>query len=84
MKLAEIHTIYENNSRSVIDQLRRAADSIEAETDEHDRTEAGLFVQITEGGGTEIYGWGKLDSDFAAIGYMHAAIDHLLRNRRGE
>lgn len=81
-KLAEVVTLYETNSRSVVDQLREAASSIETETDDHDRTVAGIFVQITESGETVIYGWGKLDNDFHAIGYMHAAIDQLLRNRK--
>lgn len=78
-KLAEVVTLYENNSRSIVDQLRRAADEIETETDENDRTETGIFIQFTEGEQIEIYGWGKLDNRFTAAGILMAAAQKLLR-----
>ena len=34
MKLAEVHTLYETNRRSIPDMLRQFADGIETEVDE--------------------------------------------------
>ena len=62
MKLAEVHTIYETNARSIPDMLRQSADSIETEAAEgHDPTKAMVAVRITEGGQVDIYGWGETD-----------------------
>lgn len=75
-KLAEVHTLYDVNASDVPAMLRQSADSIETETDEHDRTRAMMGVQITQGGAIAIYGWGKIDR-FEAIGVLQAAITKL-------
>lgn len=77
-ELAEVITLYESNSRSIIDQMRKVADGIESETDDHDRTESGIFIQFTEGEQLAIYGWGKLDNRFTCAGILQAAIQKLL------
>lgn len=58
----------------IVGSLRRAADSIEGETAEHDRTVAGVFVQVGESGNVELYGWGRCSDRFTVIGMLHAAI----------
>lgn len=57
----------------VIGSLRRAATSIEKKTEEDDRTQAMIAVQITENGRVEVYGWGRTDM-FHAMGALAAAI----------
>jgi len=74
--LAVVETIYEHNASEVPAMLRQSADSIEAETDENDRTRAMVGVQLTHGGVIAIYGWGALDR-FTAIGVLQAAITKL-------
>lgn len=75
-KLAEVHTIYETNARKIPDMMRESASSIEAETDEHDRTKAMIAVQVTEEGRIEIYGWGETDT-LAAIGALQMSVTKL-------
>lgn len=74
--LAVVETLYEHNASEVPAMLRQSADSIEAETDENDRTRAMVGVQLTHGGVIAIYGWGSLDR-FTAIGVLQAAITKL-------
>jgi len=74
--LAVVETIYEHNASEVPAMLRQSADSIEAETDDNDRTRAMVGVQLTHGGVIAIYGWGALDR-FTAIGVLQAAITKL-------
>ena len=62
----------------IVGSLRRAADSIEAETVDDDRTVTGCFVQITEGGEVRVYGWGKVGSRFEQVGFLQAAINDLV------
>lgn len=71
--LALVETIYETNASDIPAMMRKSADSIEAETDEHDRTKSMIGVQVTHGGAVAIYGWGATDR-FAAIGALQAAI----------
>lgn len=75
-RLALVETLYEKNAADVPAMLRKSADSIEAETDEHDRTRAMVGVQLTHNGVIAIYGWGALDR-FTAIGVLQAAITKL-------
>lgn len=75
-KLAEVHTLYDVNASDVPAMLRQSADSIEAETGEHDRTRAMMGVQVTHSGTIAIYGWGKIER-FEAIGILQAAITKL-------
>jgi hypothetical protein len=79
MKLAEIHTLYETNCRSIADMLRQAATSIEAEPDQDDcsPTKAIVAVQLSEDGQVEIYGWGDTD-DLHAIGLLERGKHRLL------
>lgn len=73
MTLALVETLYDVNASDVPGMMRKSADSIEAETDEHDRTKSMIAVQVTHGGAVAIYGWGATDR-FAAIGALQAAI----------
>lgn len=71
--LAVVETLYDKNASDVPAMLRQSADSIEAETDEHDRTKAMIAVQLTHGGQIAIYGWGEAER-FRCIGALQAAI----------
>lgn len=75
-RLALVETIYDKNASDVPAMLRQSADSIEAETDDNDRTRAMMGVQLTHGGVIAIYGWGAVDR-FTAIGVLQAAITKL-------
>ena len=60
--LAEVHTLYATNCRSVPDMLRDAATSIEGEDQDHpNRTVAMIAVQVTGQGEVQVYGWGETD-----------------------
>lgn len=62
MTLAEVHTLYDTNCRSIPDMLRQAADSIEDEADDgNDPTVAMFAIQLTAGGQIAVYGWGDCD-----------------------
>jgi hypothetical protein len=58
----------------IIGSMRRAADSVEAETDADDRTIAGVFVTVSAAGKVELYGWGRVTDRWTVIGMLHAAI----------
>lgn len=61
--LAEVHTLYETNCRSIPDMLRQSADGIESEVAEgYSPTVAMFAVQLSESGGIQIYGWGDCDA----------------------
>lgn len=75
-RLALVETIYDKNASDVPAMLRKSADSIEAETENDDRTRAMMGVQLTHGGVIAIYGWGAIDR-FTAIGVLQAAITKL-------
>ena len=74
--LATVAMIYERNASDIPAMLRQSADSIEAETDDNDRTKAMMAVQVTHEGVIAIYGWGAVER-FAAIGILQAAITKL-------
>ena len=70
--LAEVHTIYETNARSIPDMLRQSADSIESEGSEgYANTIAMVAVQLTDNGDIQVYGWGNTTS-IHALGVLHA------------
>lgn len=70
--LAEVHTIYETNARSIPDMLRSAAENIESEeTEGYVRTSAMIAVQVSEDGQIQVYGWGTTDS-LHALGALTA------------
>jgi hypothetical protein len=71
--LALVTPIYEKNASDIPAMLRQSAESIEAETDDDDRTKAMIAVQVTHDGVIAIYGWGAAER-FAAIGMLQAAI----------
>lgn len=61
--LAEVHTLYETNCRSIPDMLRQSADSIETEVAEGFSPTVAMFaIQLAENGKIQIYGWGDCDS----------------------
>ena len=70
--LAEVHTIYETNARSIPDMLRQSADSIESEGSEgYANTIAMIAVQLTDNGDIQVYGWGRTTT-IHALGVLHA------------
>ena len=70
--LAEVHTIYETNCRSIPGMLRQAADNLEIEEAEgYDKTVAMIAVQVTESGQVQLYGWGDTNQ-FHALGALSA------------
>lgn len=70
--LAEVHTLYEANARSVPDMLRIAADNIESEEPEgFAKTVAMIAVQLTENGDIQVYGWGQTTT-IHALGVLTA------------
>jgi hypothetical protein len=75
-QLATVTTLYDKNAADVSAMLRQSADSIDAETDEDDRTKAMMAVQVSHDGVIAIYGWGPVDR-FMAIGVLQAAITKL-------
>lgn len=75
-ELSLVATLYDKNASDVPAMLRKSADSIEAETDEDDRTRAMVGVQLSHGEVISIYGWGALDR-FTAIGVLQSAITKL-------
>lgn len=75
-ELTLVATLYDKNASDVPAMLRKAAESIEAETDENDRTRAMVGVQLSHGEVISIYGWGSIDR-FTAIGVLQAAITKL-------
>lgn len=61
MKLAEVVTLYADNRRDMPLRMREAADQIETETDEHDRTVGVLSIHAHESGDVRAFGWGDVD-----------------------
>jgi HJR/Mrr/RecB family endonuclease len=80
MKLEIVETIYETNARSIVDMLRETANSLEAETDDHDRTKAMIAVQVTKSGEVLVYGWGDTNQ-IEAIGSMTMALHEMCQGR---
>jgi hypothetical protein len=74
--LKVVETIYPTNASNIADMLAQASDSIRAETEDDDRTEAIVAVQLTESGAVKVYGWGATDS-VKAIGTLHLGIHDL-------
>lgn len=71
-ELAEVHTIYAANCRSIPDMLRRAADSIETEEAEgYVGTSAMVAVQVMKDGRIQVYGWGDTNN-LHALGALSA------------
>ena len=70
--------LFEENAADIVAMLRKSADSIESETDDLDKTIAGVFLQVTEGGEVVVYGWGDVHSKWHTVGILHAAIQELL------
>lgn len=76
-KLAEVHTLYEANARSISDMLRKAADSIDVEGPDDVKTTAIIAVQLNENGAVKIYGWGETNN-IHALGVLQMGIHELL------
>lgn len=77
MALAEVHTIYSENARSIPDMLRRSAASIETEVAEgYAQTKAMVAVQISVDGHIQVYGWGDTDA-IHALGVLHAGAQRI-------
>jgi hypothetical protein len=76
--LAEVVTLYETNSRSMPEMLRKLADSIESEdAAQHDMTTSIACIQLKESGDIEIYGWGDLDDKYKCVGVLAAAMKRI-------
>ena len=77
MALAEVHTLYDSNARSIPDMLRKAADSIETEVSEgFVATKAMVAVQVAEDGSIQVYGWGETDN-LHALGALMAGAQEI-------
>lgn len=63
MKLAEVHTLYEQNASDIPAMLRQAADNIE-KWRERSETNIKTMIAVTvdEDGDVQVYGWGQTDS----------------------
>lgn len=72
MKLAEVVTLYDSNANDIVSMLRKSAEVIEAETEEHDRTVAMIAVKVLESGDIDIFGWGETN-DFHCLGVLAMA-----------
>lgn len=59
---ADIITLYQDNCADIPAMLKKAADNIEAETPDHDRTVSMVCLQIHESGDIQIFGWGATDT----------------------
>jgi hypothetical protein len=59
---AEVITLFETNCADIPAMLRATADNVSGETDEHDRTETIICLQVHESGDVQIYGWGRSDT----------------------
>ena len=82
--LAEVHTLYETNCRSIPDMLRQAADSIETEVAEGFSPTVAMFaIQLAENGKIQIYGWGDCDS-MKALAIVERGKDLLLSTFPGD
>ena len=82
-ELAEVHTIYESNARSISDMLRQSADSIELQASEDlPPTVAMVAVRLMENGEIDCYGWGDT-SDIHAIGLLHLGLVEVARIKLG-
>ena len=77
MTLAEVHTLYESNARSIPDMLRKAADSIEAEAGDDSPTTAVVAIRLTDNGTVQVYGWGDT-TDLHALGLIERGKHELL------
>jgi hypothetical protein len=75
MKLAEVHTIYEANARSIPDMLRQAANNLE--NDPECSAKAMVAVQIDDDGLIAVYGWGDTDVLHAA-GLLHCGLQKVV------
>ena len=78
MTLAEVVSLFPENAREVPAMLRNAADAIETEAEDDDRTVAVIAVQVTESGAVEVYGWGETD-DLHAVGALTAGVRSVLK-----
>jgi hypothetical protein len=72
----------DGNVADVPAMLRGAAAAVESETDEDDRTEAFVAVQLHESGEIQVYAWGRTDS-LRAIGTLHLGAAWLEREMLG-
>lgn len=84
MRLAEVHTLYETNCRSIPDMLRQSADNIETEAAEgYSPTVAMFAIQLAENGKVQIYGWGDCDA-MKALAMIERGKDALLSTFPGD
>ena len=72
MKIAEVVTLYDTNANDIVAMLRRSAESIESETEDHDRTVAMIAVKVLESGDIDLFGWGQTN-DFHCLGVLAMA-----------
>lgn len=84
MKLAEVHTLYEENASDIPAMLRQSARSIETEAEEgYSPTRAMVAVQISEEGDVQIYGWGRTDS-MDSLALLHLGIAQMTKHILGD
>jgi len=69
--IAEVKTIYEMNARQVVEQMRQAADSIEAGKCDFEVRGAVLIV-VGKTRAVDVYSWGELDN-YSTLGVLARA-----------
>ena len=80
-RLAEVHTLYGTNARSIPDMLREAADTIDADPTDAPVAMVAVFVDTEGTIGT--YGWGDV-CDLRAIGLLERGKHEILSILAGE
>lgn len=76
--LAEVHTLYESNARSIPDMLRQAASSIEREKDDPEAipVTAMVAVSLHADGQIMVYDWGETTA-IHALGIITAGAQQI-------
>lgn len=83
MKLAQVIDFPADNAGNIAAMLRQAADTIEGETEDDNRTEAIVAVQLHEDGSVQVYGWGRTET-LKAIATLHLGAAKLVNGELEE
>lgn len=80
---ADIITLYQDNCADIPAMLKKAADNIEAETSDHDRTVSMVCLQVHESGDIQIFGWGAIHTR-DCIALLEIGKHQLIQGEYGE
>lgn len=73
--VAEVKTIYEMNARQVVEQMRQAADNIEAGKCDFE-VRGAILIIAGKTRAVDVYSWGELDN-FSTLGVLERASRHV-------